>query len=428
MAAYPSKPTVLVLSQVYVPDPAAVGQHMADAAAEMARRGYPTVALVSGRGYENPSVKYKPRETINGVDVKRMPLASLGKKTIFHRLIGQTSFLTQITLRGLFTPRLGAILVSTSPPMCSIAALIISWIRGVPITFWAMDLNPDQVIAMGVFKDGSLPVRAFNFLNRRLLGRAREIITLDRFMAARLQKKRNIDGKLTIFPPWPHEDHLDVVTHESNPFRAKHNLDGKFVVMYSGNHSPANPITTAIQAAKRFEDDPSIVFMFVGGGSGKKEVETAIAAGAKNIVSLPYQPLAELKYSLSAADVHLVTIGDGVVGIVHPCKVYGAMAVSRPILFLGPSPSHVSDLIDGHQIGRQVEHGDVDGCVAAIRALRTSTQAERDAMGRRAKEVIDEELSKRVLCGRFGDIVERTIVGSPRPIAGPAPVGRAEHG
>lgn len=428
MAADPSKPTVLVLSQVYVPDPAAVGQHMADAAAEMARRGYPTVALVSGRGYENPSVKYRPRETIEGVDVKRMPLASLGKKTIFHRLIGQTSFLTQITLRGLFTPRLGAILVSTSPPMCSIAALIISWIRGVPITFWAMDLNPDQVIAMGVFKDGSLPVRAFNFLNRRLLGRAREIITLDRFMAARLEKKRNIDGKLTIFPPWPHEDHLEVVTHESNPFRAKHNLGGKFVVMYSGNHSPANPITTAIQAAKKFEDDPSIVFMFVGGGSGKKEVETAIAAGAKNIISLPYQPLAELKYSLSAADVHLVTIGDGVVGIVHPCKVYGAMAVSRPILFLGPSPSHVSDLIDGHQIGRQVEHGDVEGCVAAIRALQTSTQAERDAMGRRAKEVIDEELSKRVLCGRFGDIVERTIVGSPRPIAGPAPVGRAEHG
>jgi glycosyltransferase involved in cell wall biosynthesis len=403
------KPTVLVLSQVYVPDPAAVGQHMADAAAEMARRGYPTRALVSGRGYENPAIKYKPRETINGVDVRRMPLASLGKKTIFHRLLGQTSFLTQITLHGLFTPRPGAILVSTSPPMCSIAALIISRIRGVPITFWAMDLNPDQVIAMGVFKDGSLPVRCFNFLNRRLLGRAREIITLDRFMAARLQKKRNIDGKLTVFPPWPHEDHLEVLPHEANPFRQKHDLAGKFVVMYSGNHSPANPIKTAIDAAASLADDPNLVFMFIGGGGGKKEVDAAIAAGAKNIVSLPYQPLADLKYSLSAADVHLVTIGDGVVGIVHPCKVYGAMAVSRPILFLGPRPSHVSDLLDAHQIGRQVEHGDVDGCIAAIRALQNAPPAERNAMGRRAKGVIDSELSKRVLCGRFGDLIERSM-------------------
>ena len=32
--------TLLVLSQVYVPDPAAVGQHMHDAATEMARRGH----------------------------------------------------------------------------------------------------------------------------------------------------------------------------------------------------------------------------------------------------------------------------------------------------------------------------------------------------------------------------------------------------
>lgn len=423
VSASTSKPTVLVLSQVYVPDPAAVGQHMADAAAEMARRGYPTIALVSGRGYENPSIKYKPRETIDGVDVRRMPLASLGKKTIVHRLIGQTSFLTQITLRGLLTPRLGAILVSTSPPMCSIAALIISWLRGVPITFWAMDLNPDQVIAMGVFKDGSLPVKAFNFLNRRLLGRAKEIITLDRFMASRLQKKRNIDGKLTVFPPWPHEDHLDIVPHDANPFRAKHNLAGKFVVMYSGNHSPANPIKTAIDAAARLADDPGIVFMFIGGGGGKKEVDAAIAAGAKNIVSLPYQPLADLKYSLSAADVHLVTIGDGVVGIVHPCKVYGAMAVSRPILFLGPRPSHVSDLIDAHRIGHQVEHGDVEGCVAAIASLRAAAPAEREAMGRRAKAVIDEQLSKRVLCGRFGDLIERSMGIAGAETASPDPAG-----
>jgi hypothetical protein len=102
--------------------------------------------------------------------------------------------------------------------------------------------------------------------------------------------------------------------------------------------------------------------------------------------------------------------------------------VSRPILFLGPSPSHVSDLIDSHQIGRQVEHGDVDGCVAAIRLLQEATTSERDVMGSRAKDVIDSELSKRVLCGRFGDIVERTVTGSPGPVAEPAPIGRAEHG
>src|SRR6185369_6181033 len=143
-------------------------------------------------------------------------------------------------------------------------------------------------------------------------------------------------------------------------------------------HGPSNPLRTALDAAVRLLDDPRFAFVFVGGGIGKAEVD---AVAGPSILSLPYQPLERLRYSLSAADVHLVTIGDGVVGIVHPCKVYGAMAVSRPILFLGPSPSHVSDLIDSHQIGRQVEHGDVDGCVAAIRLLQEATPAERDVMG-----------------------------------------------
>lgn len=68
--------------------------------------------------------------------------------------------------------------------------------------------------------------------------------------------------------------------------------------------------------------------MCIGGGNGKKEVDDKIAAGARNILSLPYQPLEEIKFSLSAADVHVVSMGDDMVGIVHPCKVYGAMTVA----------------------------------------------------------------------------------------------------
>ena len=45
--------TILVLSQVYVPDHAAVGQCMHDAAAELVRRGNQVDVLTSQRGYED---------------------------------------------------------------------------------------------------------------------------------------------------------------------------------------------------------------------------------------------------------------------------------------------------------------------------------------------------------------------------------------
>src|SRR6185295_12404102 len=120
----------------------------------------------------------------------------------------------------------------------------------------------------------------------------------------------------------------------------------------------------------------------IGGGGGKKEVEDKVAAGVKNIRSMPYQPFDKIRFSLSAADVHVVSIGDDVVGIVHPCKVYGAMAVSRPILLVGPSPSHVSDLIERYKIGWHVKHGDVDGAVSVLNQAMALSQSELEEMGR----------------------------------------------
>jgi len=408
------RPALLLISQVYVPDPAAVGQHLHDAAAELAGRGYRVRVVTSSRGYDAPEQRFPSRERIDGVDVVRSPLSSFGKRSIFVRLIGQLSFLAQAVLRGLFTPRLGAILVSTSPPMCAAAALVIAAIRRVPIVYWVMDINPDQAVAMGVVKPNSPLVRLFNVLNRAILSRAHCVVTLDRFMAERLAGKCDVSDRLEVFPPWPHEDQLDVIPPQENRFRKEHGLDGKFVVMYSGNHSPANPISTVIAAAERLQDRRDVVFVFVGGGRCKREVSDAIARGANNIVSLPYQPMSTLSHSLSAADLHVVSLGNSSVGIVHPCKIYGAMAVARPILAVGPKPSHVSDVLQQADIGRQVDHDDVPGAVEAITELAQMAPAQRAAMGTRAWEIIRRELSKRVLCTRLGDLVEAALRGRPK--------------
>ena len=202
-----------------------------------------------------------------------------------------------------------------------------------------MDINPDQAVRLGLVSKHSLPVLAMEWLNRLVLRRAHTIVTLDRFMAQTLCRKANLDGRLAVLPPWAPEGSVPI-EHEKNPFRHRQDLDGKFVVMHSGNHSPSHPLDTVLHAARRLRNRDDIVFMFIGGGCGKAAVEAAISEGGANVISLPYQPQEELRYSLSAADVHLVSMGSEMVGIVHPCKVYGAMAVARPVLVLGPAECH----------------------------------------------------------------------------------------
>jgi glycosyltransferase involved in cell wall biosynthesis len=297
--------------------------------------------------------------------------------------------------------------------MIGVGAAIVRVIRRVPIVYWAMDLNPDQLIAMGKIKAGGLAARVLERVNRFYLRRSSLVVALDRFMAGRLRARGVSDERLVVLPPWSHEDHMSIPaddSHAANPFRARHGLDGKFVVMYSGNHSPANPLDTLLAAAARLKDDPDVRFAFVGGGLAKRDVEGAVAReGLTNVLSLPYQPLAALGHSLGAADVHVVSLGEPMVGIIHPCKVYGAMAVGRPILFLGPRPSHVSDLLDRHAIGWHVAHGDVDGAVRAISAARAMAGAELAAMGARARRALRDGLGQAMLCGQVCDHVDRVF-------------------
>jgi len=401
--------TILLLTQVYVPDPASVGQHLHDAAAELVKRRHRVVVYAARRGYDDPTRKYARRETRDGVEIRRLPLSSFGKSTILRRVVAGLLLMVQEIVRGLFTRRLTAIMVSTSPPMCPAAALVISWIRRAPICYWVMDINPDQVIKLGKVRDGSLAVRGMNWLNRRILGRSKRVVVLDRFMEAALAKKRDISSKAAVMPPWPHTDADDSIAHEDNAWRSEHVPEGGFVIMYSGNHAITTPLTTVLQAAMKMQDDGDLHFFFIGGGLGKAEVDELIAAKSPpSIHSLPYQPMETLPYSLGAADVHLVMVGDDMVGVVHPCKIYGAMAVGRPILLIGPDPCHASEILQAHNVGWHIPNGDLDGLLQILRTIRAAPPEELRAMGLRAQEAVRQEFSKAVLCNKFCDVVEES--------------------
>src|SRR2546423_6112467 len=89
--------TLLIISQVFVPDPASVGQHMADVAFEMARRGHRVKVYASARGYEDPSRHYPLQESLHGADIRRLDFASFGKKSTLSRILGTVSFMTQVS-------------------------------------------------------------------------------------------------------------------------------------------------------------------------------------------------------------------------------------------------------------------------------------------------------------------------------------------
>jgi colanic acid biosynthesis glycosyl transferase WcaI len=402
----------LLVSQVFPPDPAAVARVMGDVGAELAMRGHEVVALTSDSGYDDPTVKYPSRSVADGVRVRRLPFCSFGKQSIAFRLLGGVSFTLQAILRALMLSGLGTIVVSTSPPMAAFVGLIVGAMRRVRVVYWPMDLNPDQAIALGVAREESLFVRVLEWMNRAILRRADVVIALDQAMARRLQAKQPVDDRMVVVPPWPEEDDVRDVPPGENPFRAAHGLERKRVILYSGTLGLANPVSTLLQAAEQFEDRAELVFLFIGGGAGMAEIRSR---NRPNVRWLPYQPYDQLRYSLAAGDVHVVSLGDAMAGIVHPCKVYGAMARGRPILYLGPPASHITEMMAEADFGWQARHGDVAGAVRIIRAIVDAESRSLAALGARARALIEGRRTRRISCGRVCDAIESAGRGpSPR--------------
>jgi glycosyltransferase involved in cell wall biosynthesis len=364
---------VLILNQAFYPDVVSSAQHASDLAVALVEAGHEVTVVCNSRGYDDPKLRFGNRETWKGVKIVRVYSTGFGKSSRWRRAADFGTFLATCVFCVWSLPRFDVLVAMTSPPLISfIASLAVPW-RARSLVFWSMDLNPDEAIAAGWLRENSLVTRLLSRMLLRSLQRAGRIIALDRFMKERIEAKGIGADKIVVVPPWSHDDCVMFNRAGRDQFRNIHNLSGKFVVMYSGNHSPCHPLETLLQAAEQLADHQDITFCFVGGGSEfRKLQERARDRGMRRVLCIPYQSIDKLSASLSGGDLHVVVVGNEYVGIVHPCKIYNVLAANRPFLYIGPEESHVRDIVrQGGPDAYVSAHGDVDGVVANIlRAMR----------------------------------------------------------
>ena len=347
-------------------------QHLTDLAKALVSNGHEVTVIASDRGYDDPSARFKRRERWNGIEIIRLPSLSLGKSSRWRRALNFGSFLLFCSLRLLVLRRFDVVVALTSPPLISFLAALFVKLKGGSFCFWVMDLNPDEAVAAGWLVENSATTRLLQRMLNYSFQNASRTIVLDRFMKERVTGKVVDPTRISIVPPWSH----DVVSYSEagrEAFRAQHGVADKYVVMYSGNHSPCHPLDTLLDAALALRADSEIVFFFIGGGSEQVKVREFVSCHElSNVKCLPYQPLRDLSNSLSAADLHVVVMGDKFVGIVHPCKVYNIMSVGAPVLYIGPASSHITDIASQHGKFFLTRHGDVEDVGAAILEAKRS--------------------------------------------------------
>jgi colanic acid biosynthesis glycosyl transferase WcaI len=213
-------------------------------------------------------------------------------------------------------------------------------------------------------------------------------------MELHFQRANVRSDKLRIIPNWSDEAAVVPVPHEANDLRRQWGLHGKFVVGYSGNLGRAHECDTMFEAARLLKDDPRIVFLMVGGGFHTDALKArAASVGLTNIAFQPYQPLEALADSLSAADLHWISLKPELEGLIVPSKVYGILAAGRPILAVTDADGEIARLVNRYECGMHVALGDHHRFAQLVRELADDPDRAK-ALGEAARRAATQSFTR----------------------------------
>jgi glycosyltransferase involved in cell wall biosynthesis len=119
---------------------------------------------------------------------------------------------------------------------------------------------------------------------------------------------------------------------------------------------------------------------------------------------LYYQSRRVLPQSLSSADVHVVGLAPGLAGYVVPSRLYGILAVGRPVIVAADPESETAQVVEGIGCGIVVPSARPELLARAIRDAHDG-RYDLEAMGRRGREWVEREADRAVAVGRYRDLL-----------------------
>ena len=400
---------ILLITQVFYPDTVSVSQHLWDLAAHLQKNGHEVSVFTSKYPYEEKNTKYSDLEVIDGIRIYRISQSKLGKGNPLFRIIDFFSFSFNIGVKLLFVKKYkyDIILGTTVPPLLSFLGVLISKFNKIPFYYWVMDLQPELSIASHMIKKGSFAAKFFTIIGNYSIKKSKKIISLDRFMSAYLIGRGAEKNNIFTIPVWPVIDQLYVGEKEENPFRIENNFGNKIVIMYSGNHAYVHPLDTLLNVSKLLEKDNRFLFVFVGGGVRKKNVsDFKLKNKLENIIQLPFQPRENIHNSLGASDIQVVIMGENQVGFTHPNKIYGAMFVGKPVLYIGPKQSHVTEIISDLNGNIIANHNDENTIVKSLLEFANLNDSQKEEIGLNNSKHVNANFSPTILKDKMLKAIE----------------------
>jgi glycosyltransferase involved in cell wall biosynthesis len=399
---------IIFVNRYFFPDCSATSQVLSDLAFHLGDCGNDVHVVTSQQRYDDPRARLAGSETIGGVRIHRVATSRFGRSALLGRGFDYLSFCNSSTHCILSSAMPGDILVvKTDPPLLCLPLMQVARRRGLRVINWLQDLYPEIAARLGVpLTGGALGGWLLHLRDAAMRAAAANVVVGER-MAATVRSRGIAAARVHVIPNWCDDDEIRPVAHHDNPLRCKWELDGRFVVGYSGNLGLAHEFDTVLAAAEYLCNQPRFVFLCIGGGNNLAELARRVRKRKLEHLFrfLPYQDRVMLKYSLSVADVHWISLKPELEGLMAPSKVYGIAAAGRAILAITAEDGELADLIQRNRCGIVFRTGDGRALADALISL-DADKARVDEMGYRARMMLDKHFTRRRSFERWRTLLE----------------------
>jgi glycosyltransferase involved in cell wall biosynthesis len=426
---------LIFLNRYFHPDHSATSQMLSDLAFALAARGCEVAVIASRQRYDAPAGRLPARETIDGVATYRVWTSRFGRAGLLGRMVDYATFYLAAAWCLWRLARAGDVVIAkTDPPMLSVVAAPVCRSRKAKLVNWLQDIFPETAQVLGVGgRMARVPFRLMRWLRGRSLKAAQMNVVLGRRMAERIACLGLSDRCIRILPNWADGANIAPIEPSANPRRGEWGLSDAFVVGYAGNLGRAHDVNTLLEAMAILEGAAKaapakdvaehggnggqrrpVVWLFIGSGALLDVLKAEV--GRRRLTSVcfkPYQPKERLAESLSAADVHLVSLLPALEGLIVPSKVYGIAAAGRPIVFVGDEAGEIARLIAQHKCGLTVAMGDGAALAQTIADLAANPDLRR-WMGERARQAFEAEFDKPIALARWEGLLQEVAATPER--------------
>ncbi|MCP6760710.1 MAG: glycosyltransferase family 4 protein [Fischerella sp. CENA71] len=363
---------ILIYSYNYYPEPIGIAPLMTELAEGLVKRGH-QVRVVTAmpnyperRIYDGYKKKLYMTEYKNGVQIQRSYVWIRPQPNLLDRILLDASFVITSFLPALRGWRPDVIL-ATSPslPVCLPTALL-GWLQNCPVVLNLQDILPEAAIHVGLIKN-QLLVKAFTALEKFAYHTATKISVIADGFVENLIDKDVKANKIVQIPNWVDVNFIRPLPKENNSFRSEHQLNDKFLVLYSGNIALTQGLETVVKAASTLQHIPDIKFVIVGEAKGLQRLQQECQkCGADNVLLLPFQPREQLPEMLAAADLGLVVQKKNVISFNMPSKIQVLLASGKALIASVPDNGTAARAIRQSGGGVVVPPEDPDALARAI--------------------------------------------------------------